>query len=296
MLNIDRILLVVERDDDAPMLLEKTRALASAADASLDVVRVIYEGIVDLSVHDVEKNQALKTYIMQAEEAWLEDLVENIVNKVKSVDTAIIWHKDEWQGIIDAAEQCDADLIVKVANVEGGIDTVVHTPQDWNLLRHSTIPVMLLKPNAWVSEPVVLAAIDAIKEEQNELHRKVLKKASSLAHILGGELHLVCAYPLVEPWAGPSTIGIDFVQIKKDVEAEIKKRVEQMTRETGVTFKYLHIEEGKAGMVIRDLVEKSNTELLVLGTVGRTGVKGLIMGNTSEMILHHTNCDVVVLR
>ncbi|MBD3648756.1 MAG: universal stress protein [Pseudomonadales bacterium] len=262
----------------------------------MDLVRVIYEGIVDLSVHDVEKSQELKTYIMQAEEAWLEELVEGITNKVKSIDTATVWNKDEWQGIIDAAAQCSADLIVKVANIEAGIDAVVHTPQDWNLLRHSDVPVMLLKPNAWVDDPVILAAVDIMKEEQDDLHKRVLKQAGNLAQILDGELHIVCAYPLIEPWAGPSTIGIDFVKIKKDVETEITRRIEAMTKEVDVNYKYLHVEEGKAAMVIRDLVEKSSTELLVLGTVGRTGVKGLVMGNTSEMILHHTNCDVVVLR
>lgn len=296
MLNIDRILLVVERDNDAALLLEKTRALAEATNAHLDVISVIYEGVVDLSVHDVEKNQELKTYVMQAEESWLADLVDGLVNHVKSVDTSIIWNKDEWHGIIDAATQFESDLIVKIANIEKGFDTVVHTPQDWNLLRHSETPVMLLKPSAWVKDPVIMAAIDALNEDQDELHKRVLLEADSLARILGGELHIVCAYPLVQPWMGPSTVGLDFVKIQTDIEDTIKAHVKDLVNETGVSYTYLQIEEGKAAMVLRDLVEKSNTELLVLGTVGRDGVKGLVMGNTSEMILHHTNCDVVVLK
>lgn len=296
MLNIDRILLVVERDNDAALLLEKTRALAESTNAHLDVISVIYEGVVDLSVHDVEQSQELKTYVMQAEESWLADLVDGLANHLKSIDTSIIWNKDEWQGIIDAATHFESDLIVKIANIESGFDTVVHTPQDWNLLRHTETPVMLLKPRAWVEEPVIMAAIDALNEDQDELHERVLLEADALARVLGGNLQIACAYPLVQPWMGPSTVGLDFVKIQSDIEETIKEQVNHLVSKTGVSYTYLHMEEGKAAMVLRDLVEKSDAELLVMGTVGRDGVKGLVMGNTSEMILHHTNCDVVVLK
>ena len=296
MLGVDRILVAVEDREDAVLVLEKAKQLAQAADAALEVVRVIYEGFVDLDVHEVEHSQELKTFIMQAEETFLEELVEPIIGSVKSIETATIWHRDHWHGMIDAAVDCQADLIIKAANVEEGFGAIVHTPQDWNLLRHSPIPVMLVKPSAWVAEPVVLAAIDPLNEAQEELNKRVLAEADHLTKILGGELHVVTAYPFAEPWMGPVTVALDFEKVKREVEDAIKLKVDDLTRGTDIEVRYVVIEEGKPSMVIKQLIETTNAEMLVLGTVARSGVKGFVLGNTAETIIHYTNCDAVVLK
>ena len=55
-------------------------------------------------------------------------------------------------------------------------------------------------------------------------------------------------------------------------------------------------EEGRPAMRLRSLADETQAEILVMGTVGRTGVKSFVIGNTSETILQYTQCDVVVLR
>ena len=233
---------------------------------------------------------------MQAEESFLEELVEPVIGSVKSIETATIWHKDHWHGVIDAAKDCEADLIIKAANVEEGFGAIVHTPQDWNLLRHSEIPVMLVKPTAWVADPVILAAVDPLNESQEVLNKKVLEEADHLTKILGGELHVVTAYPFAEPWMGPVTVALDFEKVKQEVEDAIKLKIKSLTEGTDVDIKYVIIEEGKPAMVIKQLIESTNAEMLVLGTVARSGVKGFVLGNTAETIIHYTNCDAVVLK
>lgn len=49
-------------------------------------------------------------------------------------------------------------------------------------------------------------------------------------------------------------------------------------------------------MAIEQMMDNTAAEILVMGTVAREGLRGVVMGNTSETILHNTNCDVVVLR
>ena len=63
-----------------------------------------------------------------------------------------------------------------------------------------------------------------------------------------------------------------------------------------LNFSMLHIREGKPSMVIRDVVDQCDADLVVMGTVGRSGVAGLVIGNTSEAVLHVVNTDVVTLR
>ena len=48
--------------------------------------------------------------------------------------------------------------------------------------------------------------------------------------------------------------------------------------------------------VIPEYVNNIADNLMVMGTVGRTGVPGFIMGNTAETILNHINCSVLVIK
>lgn len=296
MLSVNKILVAVEQDETAKLVLEKAMTLAQDADAEVHVVRVIYDPNVDASIHDSADRQQLKTFLMEAEETWLEELADDLRGKAKLIESATIWHKDEYQGIIDAAADCGADMIMKAAHRPQGIDAVVHTPQDWNLLRHANVPVMMVNPRAWVEQPVILAALDALHEDQQALNRAILTEASQLATILDGELDVVVAHPFVQPWIGPNTVPIDFEKVKAEVETEIRETVQSLADSENIRYRYLHIQEGATAAAVGHQVDASDAEILVMGTIAREGIKGLVLGNTSEAILYHVQCDVTVLR
>jgi len=95
MLGVERILVALTRDEGAVFVLEKAAILANAADAELEVIHVVYESLADLPLQAIEKDQTLKTFILSAAESWLEDQLDGVRHKVKSLDSATLWHKDE---------------------------------------------------------------------------------------------------------------------------------------------------------------------------------------------------------
>ena len=54
--------------------------------------------------------------------------------------------------------------------------------------------------------------------------------------------------------------------------------------------------KGRAGDIIPDLAESLEVDLVVIGTVGRGGVPGLLIGNTAETILNAVDCSVLTLK
>lgn len=296
MFGVNKILIAVEQDETAKVLVEKAVTLALAANAEIHVVRVIYNANVDATIHDEDARQQLKSFLMEAEETWLAEFVDDVDKRVKLVESATIWNKNEFQGIIDAAADCQADLIMKASHQPQGIDAVVHTPQDWNLLRRSPVPVMMVKPVAWRPQPVILAALDALHDDQAELNRRIMNEGSQIASILEGQLDLVVAHPFVQPWVGPNTVPIDFHRVQKEVDKEIRRSVQMLTADGEVTYRYLNIVEGPTAGAVGHQAEKSGAEVLVMGTAAREGIRGLVLGNTSEAILYHVQCDVLVIR
>ena len=44
------------------------------------------------------------------------------------------------------------------------------------------------------------------------------------------------------------------------------------------------------------MLKRLDPDLVVMGTVARTGVPGFIMGNTAEMILNQIDCSVLAIK
>ncbi len=54
--------------------------------------------------------------------------------------------------------------------------------------------------------------------------------------------------------------------------------------------------KGEAWQVVPEFAEKNRVDLIVMGTVGRTGVRGLIIGNTAEATLNQVQCSVLAVK
>jgi len=57
-----------------------------------------------------------------------------------------------------------------------------------------------------------------------------------------------------------------------------------------------HLVKGWPRKEIPALAKAIDTDLVVMGTVARTGVPGFIMGNTAETILNQIDCSVLAIK
>jgi len=294
---LDNILVVLDDDRaNARTLLDKARRLAAASGATVHAVRIVFEDIAELSARAIDASDRVKTVILEAEESVTEALVEDARGILPGLETATLWNPRHWQGALHAAEHVEADLVMKAATRPPGITELVRTPDDWNLLRHAAVPVMLVKPQAWVDDPVVLCALDIFDEGHDELSLALLREGQALARVLAGRLHVVAAYPLFERWVGELGGLRDYDSLKHDIEKEIRGRVLSLAREAGVDYQRLYAEEGRADMVIARLAADLGAELVVVGTRARKGLQGVLLGNTSERLIHELDTDVVTVQ
>jgi len=295
MSSIRNILVAVHDNDDAVYTLEKALRIAAASGAAVHVVRVIYEGIADLGAAAVDATRDLKSFMLEAAETLLEEMVERARREYPNLETVTLWNPRVWEGILHAAERADADVILKGATVHKGLGATVRTPDDWNLLRHATVPVMLVKPDAWPAEPVVLCALDVFDDRHGDLNRHLLQTAQGCAALLGGALDVVVAYPLFEPWVGELGGLRSYDELRQGVEAEIRERTVVLADEAGVSYRRLIADEGHAVQVLSRLVEDDAAQLVVIGTHARAGIQGVLLGNTSERLLHAVPADVLTV-
>ena len=59
---------------------------------------------------------------------------------------------------------------------------------------------------------------------------------------------------------------------------------------------HVHLVEGKAKDVIPALARKKRVELIVMGTLARTGLPQRLIGHTAETVLGHADCSVLTVK
>jgi nucleotide-binding universal stress UspA family protein len=58
----------------------------------------------------------------------------------------------------------------------------------------------------------------------------------------------------------------------------------------------IHLLEGDAEKLIPEMAKRKGIELIVMGTVTRTGIAGFIIGNTAERVLQQVDCSVLTVK
>ena len=117
-----------------------------------------------------------------------------------------------------------------------------------------------------------------------------------MAELHGSELHVVHSQEHSEFDSWHSTFQHEESNLKTPLE--VKRHIEsQLTDFQLKTHPQIHIVTSTPpDIAVLSLVEKHNIELLVMGTIARTGISGLIIGNTAEKLLPQINCSVLAVK
>jgi universal stress protein E len=293
MKNAKDILVVINRSDESGYVLDKAAALAAGTDARVHVVHVIFDDLVDFGHMSEEGAQSLKLYLMRAEEELLVDLIDDRRDEFTELDCATLWNKRVSQAVLDMAQEVEAGLVIKAADKASPI--FPRHPDDWNLLREATCPILLVKPEPWVKDPVILAAVDALDNEHAEMNGRILEAGDLLAKTLGGALHIVNAYPRFESYVTDVNIGVDLAKMQRDIETELNNAISRLKKVCEIDHAELHLKEGNASNIVADVAGATHAEIVVMGTAARRGVSAFMIGNTSERLLHLLDDDLLVL-
>jgi nucleotide-binding universal stress UspA family protein len=173
---------------------------------------------------------------------------------------------------------------------------------DMELLRQCPCPVWLIGPRGRVTgQWRILAAIraTATEPEEQELNAQILEWALLLKTHGDAELTVLQAWTLY----GASLLGSrmapddfsEFIETSRRTEEEALSNflAPHEERLTGVGVESV---QGEPEEAITRFVESHGVDVVVMGTVARTGIAGLVMGNTAERVLQRLRGSVFAVK
>ena len=205
----------------------------------------------------------------------------------------------------------DHDLIIKCAEDAGDLRGMLFGSTDMHLMRKCPCPVWIIKPMEHHKYCRILAAVDQDSEEPvtDVLNRQILEMSTSLALAEFSEAHIVHAWDVVgEDIFRSVRSGLSDAEVDAMVEEEASVRrrwLEVLVKTYGsqadtnaidILETQLHVIKGHAKYVVPAIAHELAVDLVVMGTVARTGIAGFFMGNTAESILAQLDCSVLTIK
>lgn len=203
------------------------------------------------------------------------------------------------------------DLLIKPAEKPTWTNRLFGS-DDLHLLRKCPCPVWLMKPPEKPNYSIIMAAVDfnllGPLPSEHDLNREILELAASLALSDFASLHIVYAWEALAEEMLASRGGVSPEDVADYVESEHQRHktefyrlAEELRGWIGKdAYDYLmpgfHLPKGPAKNVIAPFAAELRADLVVMGTVARTGISGVIIGNTAEAILDQLTCSVLAIK
>jgi len=204
------------------------------------------------------------------------------------------------------------DLVIKCVEPSASLKDVLFGSTDMHLMRKCSCPVWIIKPTEHQHYRRILAAVDRVPEDtiKDVLNRQILEMSTSMALTEFSELHIVHAWHLVtENIFRSDRTDVTDADVDAMVAEEANKR-KQWLEDLVSTYDdskgdkdavdyldpQLHLIKGDAKHIVPTKARELNVDLIIMGTIARTGIPGFFMGNTAESILTQIDCSVLTIK
>ncbi|MBT8106906.1 MAG: universal stress protein [Gammaproteobacteria bacterium] len=311
MKRFSNILLVVDECTDYSAALRRGTTLARMNQARLTVCAIVdtVPGEVRMGAIRITRRQVLDIATARRRE-WLEDTVNSAADDEVAIDKKVLVGIPFIE-IIRQVLRDEHDLIIKCADAGSGLRTMLFSSTDQHLMRKCPCPVWIIKPTERQKYLRILAAVDQDPEEpvKDALNRQILEMSTSMALMEYSEAHIVHAWEVFDESLLTSHkwdfSEAEFEQMLKEEAAARRRWLETLVENYGTSIQtnsadvldlHLHVVKGPAQFVVSELARELAVDLVVMGTVARTGIDGFFMGNTAESILAQLDCSVLTVK
>lgn len=296
--------------DENPQSLARVISLTNNNQAELTLLRIIPKPSLSaytkqLGINDEDIAQKIQNH----EEAKLRELLAFFTPHCTA--KAELKMGKSYIDIIHTVQMENIDLVIKETESNSWLDRLFGS-NDMHLLRKCPCPIWLMQPNENPNYRHIMAAVDfnsdITEEENSDLNQEIVNIASALALSDFASLHIVNAYDTPEAgfiglWAEQpeklerQLLEDEYLQKRSKMATLFDNLKNKLGKQS---YDYLspqsHLVQGAAAQELPQLAKKLQVDIVVMGTVARTGIPGLIIGNTAEAILTQLNCSVLAIK
>ncbi|WP_339720123.1 universal stress protein [uncultured Paraglaciecola sp.] len=201
--------------------------------------------------------------------------------------------------------KCKFDLLaIMAAKKQLGLPTSFFGSTQMHLLRQCPCPLWIVNPHTTADIKNILTPVDAASEESSEisLNTSLIEASKLVESISHATVHFlqvwsVYAEGYLSVRGGLSEQSIE--DMRKDTLESCKQALLSYTELQDWSKSTMHMDlilSNFPSSEIINTVKQKQIDLLIMGTVCRTGIAGFFIGNTAEKVFTEVSCSVLAFK
>lgn len=239
----------------------------------------------------VQMAAARREHLASAKRA-LKGLATSLGGHELEIRVLVEWQRAIPEAVARAATREGADIVVAEPRYRSGRRQRGLSRIDWEVARLCPVPLLLARSAAPYSKPRVLAAVDpgAHGLRVSSLDVGIVGLAAAMAEVTDGSVRVV--HCVRDPPLG--------LEIRPAMRRRERQRVQTMLRHlargAGLGQRDARLLDGPPVDTLIDAVNEEDADILVMGTVVRGPLQQLLIGSTTEQLMHAAPCDLLLVR
>ncbi|MCR9117760.1 MAG: universal stress protein [bacterium] len=294
-----RILVATDTRYDTHPILAEAAEIAKNNNASITVVDVVpeYTWTVRLLVSDHEHMRAL---MAEEKREKLNALAKSLQDDGIDAKSTVLMGKTSVE-IIREVLRGDYDLVMRVAKGKDSRRSGFFGNTGIQLLRKCPCAVWLVAPNTSPRFEHVMGCVDASTGDEIDLdlNNKIYELTSSISDGCDGKKSIVQAWSIFNEQMLVNRMTAEERRIfEVESQEHVNSLLGKFLKRQGDSIQndHVHTIKGEPAAVITNFAKNNGVDLIVMGTVGRSGFVGMLMGNTAEQILSQIECSVLAVK
>lgn len=289
-----KVLLYFGPDMDG-QLLAHVMDFCRRADAELIVLNVYEQPANSLLDYFKTQGQDITKLVLKTHEEQFAAALGEAGLDPEEVRSEVRWGK----GLVEAVRlvrEESVDLLICPTQAPGKVDsTAMH------MLRKCPCPVWIHHGALWKGAVRILAPVGAADNNPANmaLERKIVEHAIALAEVFRAHLHILHCWKgyLESVITSPRFSEEESAKYRDYEQRESEARFNELLKSVDLPGKAKSVMlYGDPGELIPEYVVEKHMDIVVMGSVARTGIPGLLIGNTAEKIVHAIETSAVVVK
>ncbi len=279
---LENILLATDFSKSSDDAVKNAIVLAKKFQSKITLVHVLPNYI---------RNEKAKFLLNKEAKSQLDVINSTINNAGVKTHTPIIKYGSYCDNIVKSGDKINADLIMvgsgeKSKNNLCQLGTTAET-----IIRKSNKPIWVVKKGSVLSIKTILCPVDFYDES-----KCALKNAISIAQKFKAKLVVFNVYEVISPESLRPAFNWD--ELNQNSHTRHLKEFNLFLTDFNLTDLNLRkkIQGGIPDVEILKAIKKYNSDLLIMGASGKTGLSRMIIGSVTEKVIREVPCSFITLK
>lgn len=222
----------------------------------------------------------------------LKALASSLRGPKLEIQTRVEWTRSIAEAVARTATREGADIVVAEPRYRSTRRRRNLSRIDWEVARLCPVPLLLARSAAPYSKPTVLAAVDpgAHGLRVSALDAGIAGMASAVATAASGRARLIHCMP--DP---KLAFAIRPAAVRRERQ-RVTTMLRHLARDAGIAAREVSIVRGNPVEELVDAVATEDADILVMGTNVQGALRQLLIGSTTEQLMHVAPCDMLLVK